>query len=370
MPSVVIAGGGLAGAAAGAALARAGANVTIIEREAAPVDKICGEFLSTEAQDYLTRLGLDFSLLGGHRISRLLLVRGGNAVATPLPFQGIGLSRFALDEALLNHAAACGAVVRRGRAISRVETGGAITLHIPGMADLQAETLFLATGKHDLRGLRRDAPPPEDLTGFKMYFRLNAAAQAALAGHVALMAFRRGYAGLQLVEGGKANLCLLADGARLKDCGGKFPALLEDLCRESPYLRRMLDGAVALLDQPLTIARVPYGYVYQPRPADPPRIFRLGDQAGVIPSFTGDGMAIALHSAALAVAAHLAGKDAAFYHLRLAADITGQIRRAGMIYHAAQGRVTPALMFRLAQFWPQSLRLAASLTRVPLQARL
>jgi 2-polyprenyl-6-methoxyphenol hydroxylase-like FAD-dependent oxidoreductase len=103
---VVVAGSGLAGAAAAAGLAQAGVEVTLIEREAGPVHRICGEFLSTEAQEYLAKLGLDVGALGGAPISRLRLVRGNEAVAAALPFRGIGLSRFTLDEALLNHAAA------------------------------------------------------------------------------------------------------------------------------------------------------------------------------------------------------------------------------------------------------------------------
>ena len=56
--------------------------------------------------------------------------------------------------------------------------------------------------------------------------------------------------------------------------------------------------AEPLLARPLTISGVPYGFLAPPRPDDP--VFRLGDQAAVIPSFCGDGMAIALHSAVLA----------------------------------------------------------------------
>jgi menaquinone-9 beta-reductase len=109
MTEIVVAGGGLAGSAVAAALAQAGVDVTLIERETAPVHKICGEFLSAEAQDYLERLGLNIGALGGAVISDLQLIRGNDAITTALPFRGLGLSRFALDEALLNHAAACGA---------------------------------------------------------------------------------------------------------------------------------------------------------------------------------------------------------------------------------------------------------------------
>jgi flavin-dependent dehydrogenase len=362
---ILIAGGGLAGAAAATALAQAGRAVTLIEREALPTDKICGEFLSTEAQAYLSALGLDPAALGGHAISRLRLIRGRHAIATMLPFQGIGLSRRVLDQALLTHAARAGAKIIRGHAIRAAD--GA-SLHIDGLGTLGAENLFLATGKHELRGLKRSAAPPP-LVGFKMYFRLAPRQHAELAGHVELIMFRGGYAGLQLVEDGKANFCLLVDRARLGAAGGDFAHLLTSLAEETPHLARRFAGAAALLAAPLAISRIPYGFIHRPNRADPAAVFRLGDQAGVIQSFTGDGMSIALHSAALATRAHLAGRTAADYHAELARHVTGQIRRAGVLLRLASTPGLQPILFAAASAWPAALGLAARVTRVPAQVR-
>jgi flavin-dependent dehydrogenase len=367
---VIIAGGGLAGSAAAAGLARAGVKVILIEREAGPVDKICGEFLSIEAQHYLGKLGLNLAKLGGHEITNLTLARGDKSVETALPFRGIGISRRDLDEAVLTHAEACGANVLRGNAINRIHEDDDITLDVANIGDMHTRTLFLATGKHEMRGFRREPDSMDDLVGFKMYFRLGAAAEQALAGQIMLILFRGGYAGLQLVEGRKANLCLLVRRSRLQVAGGKWQALLDDLCDESAVLSRALSSALPLLEKPLTIFRVPYGYVYRPNATDDTQIFRLGDQAGVIPSFTGDGMAIALHSAALAVSCYLSGATAARYHERLSSGISGQISRAGRLYAFSQNSGLQAAGFALARIWPQTLRLAANVTRVPMRARL
>ena len=105
--------------------------------------------------------------------------------------------------------------------------------------------------------------------------------------------------------------------------------------------------------------------MHAPSAADPAGIYRLGDQAGVIPSFTGDGMSIALHSASVAVQCHLDGIDAAAYHRRLRRDIAGQIGRAAALYRFARRPAGQALLMRIAAAWPAGLRLAASLTRVP-----
>jgi flavin-dependent dehydrogenase len=172
-----------------------------------------------------------------------------------------------------------------------------------------------------------------------------------------------------MIENGLANLCLLVSRERFQRAGN-WPALLDDLCASSPYLARQLAGAEAMLAQPLSIYRVPYGFVYQTCAADPAGLFRLGDQACVIQSFTGDGMSLALHSAALAVAAVLRGDAAAAYHRRLSADVRRQIKRADILYSLMNRGAVQAGLFGLARLWPQSLALAARFTRVPVQARL
>lgn len=347
MIAQVIAGGGLAGAAAACGLAQAGCDVTVLERSVGPTDKVCGDFLSSEAQHYLARLGLDVAPLGGHPIERVRLVRGARVVEARLPFRGLGLSRRVLDEALLAHAAAAGAQVRRGVTVDRLS---------PGIG-------FLATGKHDLRLDGRSlATPPEDLVGFKTYVRLSPAERDALAGAVEVILFADGYAGLQLVEAGQANLCLLIHRDHLMRAGGTWPALLEDLRRLSPHLHARLSGARMLRARPLAIARVPYGFIHRPAAAE--TVFRLGDQACVIPSFAGDGMAMALHSAALAVRCHLNGVPAAAYHRKLRRDVAGPIRRAGALYRLARWAPGQALLIHALRVSPVLLTRAAAATRI------
>jgi menaquinone-9 beta-reductase len=367
MMEVVVAGGGLAGSAAAIALAKAGVEVILIERETGPVHKICGEFLSVEAQTYLARLGLDIGAMGGAPVSRLRLVRGDRMVTTALPFQGMGLSRFTLDEALLNYAAACGVTVLRGHNIRSIANGGVPVLDVSNHGVIESKTLFLASGKHEMRGAKRVFGSPDDLIGFKNYFRLDARGHSALIGHIELILFQDGYAGLQLVEDGLVNLCLLISRRRFEKVGGKWGALFEDLLKSSPYLARELAGATQVLDQPLAIYRVPFGFVYEPQDTDSRQIFRLGDQAGVIHSFTGDGMSIALHSASLAAEYYLKGESSLAYHRRLSRDIRGQIRRAGVLYSLNSHGWAQAGLFGLARLWPAGLQIAANATRLPPQ---
>jgi flavin-dependent dehydrogenase len=362
---IVVIGGGLAGGAAACLLAQGGAEVLLLEREAAPADKICGEFVSIEAQRTLARLGLDLARLGARPIGRMRLARGGAVAETALPFQGVGLSRRVLDAALLYHAAACGATIRRGVTAQIEASPGGLLVRAQGETLPPSDAVLLASGKHDIHGQRRrTVRPPEDLVGFKTYFRLAPAQDRALQGHVEVTLFRDSYVGLQQVEGGRANLCLLAPRARLHRAGGDFAGLLADLLGEAPLLADRLDGATPLLDRPLSIFRVPYGFVHQPAPDDPAGLFRLGDQAGVIASFTGDGMSIALHSATLAAGHLLGGQDAAAYHHALRADIAPPIRVAAALYAVGRTRPGQALLMAAARMFPAALRGAAVLTRV------
>ena len=94
----MIVGGGPAGAAAAILLARAGRSVTLIERHAGPADKVCGDFLSAEAIDAVTALGVDLAALAPAPITTVRLVHGERIAASYLPFPALGLTRRALDE--------------------------------------------------------------------------------------------------------------------------------------------------------------------------------------------------------------------------------------------------------------------------------
>ena len=353
----VIVGGGLAGASAACRLARAGHAVTLLERERGPAHKVCGEFVSGEALADLGGVGIDAAGLGAAPITAMRLVHRGLVAQTALPFAAAGLSRFVLDEALLNRAGVLGADVQRGVRVRSASPGEVQTERGP----LPAPTLLLATGKHDLRGLPREAGTPEPLIGFKLHLRLSPAQTAELAGYVEVVLFEGGYAGLQLIEDGIANLCLLVDRQRY---GDDWPALLAELEREDTHLARRLDRARSCWDRPLSIFRVPYGFVHHG--ADQPGVFRLGDQAAVIPSFCGDGMAIALHSARLAADAVLRGVSPAAYHRAIRRDAGPPVRLAHRLYRLTRSAAVRSLVVGAGRQWPALLRTVARRTRIAL----
>jgi flavin-dependent dehydrogenase len=355
---VTIIGGGLAGAAAASGL---GGRALLLERETGAHDKICGEFLSHEAGHTLAALGFDAGRLGGAPISRVRLHHGRRSAEAALPFLAHGLTRRTLDAALLDHAAARGAAVRRGvtvRGLVAGQAGDGTALTSEG--DTEAGPLLLATGKHDLRGMARTRDGTiDDLIGFKMFFRADKALAARLAGHVDVTLFEGGYAGLQPVEGGRVNLCLLVERERFKALGGTWVALFAALLRE-PSLAA-LGGAEPLLGRPLSISNVPYGYLAPPH-ADGP--WRLGDQAAVIPSFCGDGMAMALHSGHLAATMLTDGADASAFQARLRRDTARQVRLATTVQRVATTKAGRFATMAGLSAVPGAMGLLARWTRV------
>jgi flavin-dependent dehydrogenase len=361
MSGATVIGGGPAGAALATRLARAGRKVELIEREAGPTDKVCGEFLSREAGLYLASLGLDLPALGAVPIDAVRLCERGGGFAVPLPFAASSLSRRVLDEAMLRHAASAGAVIRRGVKVSELSRAGAgWTARLDHGAAVQATAIFLATGKHDLRDHKRPPGLQDDLVAFKLHWRLAPREAAQLERHVELVLFEGGYAGLQPVEEGRANLCLLVRRRRLLALGQRWGSLLAAMRAESPHLEARLAGAKPCGARPLALAAIPYGLVRRRTDG----IWRLGDQAAVIPSFSGDGMSIALHSAELAAATYLEGGTPDGYQRRLARDVMGQVLLATLLSHGLVRRAGQVALGAAARLWPGLMSAVALHTRV------
>jgi menaquinone-9 beta-reductase len=357
---ILVIGGGPAGTAVAIQLARQRRLVTLVEKTATPHDKVCGEFVSGESRRYLDLLGVDIDALGAQPIRAVRVAMDTVIAETRLPFPAWSLRRALLDEALLKRAASEGAHIVRGKRIEALKRQLNVwTALSSDGSSLEADEAFLATGKHDLRGWPRGAGGQNDLLAFKLHFACSTEQQAQLRNCVELIFFTRGYAGLQLLHDGRANLSLLLTKSTFRKCGLRWNDVLDYLLSSSKHLQRRLSGAEALDPRPLALSAIPYGF-QRSQTANGP--WAIGDQGAVIPSFTGDGIAIALHSAFVAAKAYDRGVTSGDFQRELAHQLRRPIRLATWI---SQSVVAMPSLVRAIRFCPQILSYIAHATRVP-----
>jgi flavin-dependent dehydrogenase len=351
----LIVGGGPAGAAAAIALAAGGVRPLLLERTVETGDALCGGFLSWRSLAALERLGIPADALNRDRIGEVHLFAGEYRSSASLPQPGLTVSRHTLDTLLLSRASAV-AAVERGVAVRAIEHGA------PRLADgttLAADALFLATGKHDLRGVARPqtARGVDPTLGLRVRLPPSAALARLVGQRIELHLFRRGYAGIARQEDGAVNLCMAVHRSRLDEAGSPA-ALLATLGREEPILGERL---AFMTSEPIqAVANVPYGW--RARNSDP-GLFRLGDQAAVIPSLAGEGMGIALASGVSAAHAFLrGGSDAATgWQARFAATASRPLAIAGLLRRLAEG---PAAPWMVRAAFPGLIQLVADATRI------
>jgi flavin-dependent dehydrogenase len=356
----------VAGCAASIALARKGRRVTLIEREPTPRHKVCGEFLSGEALEDLHALGIDVASLGAVPIDYVRLAAARRAAEAPLPFSAASLTRKALDTALIAEAIGAGVRVERGRNVKTLArtAPNVWQVTLDDGTTFEAPTVFLATGKHDLRGHARPEDP-QRWVAFKMYFQLTRGQAAELEHASELMLYPGGYGGIQPVEGGIANFCCVVQQRYLARVGHRWENFLAKVQQDCPHLAMRLAGAEPLLAKPIAVTHIPYGYI---RPTSENGLYCIGDQAAVIPSFTGDGISIALHTARCAVAAYVAEEPAPVFQAKLRSALMTQMRLAELAADGLNNGFARAVLPFCLKVWPGVMRVTAKLTRVAHQA--
>ncbi|MCR0980913.1 NAD(P)/FAD-dependent oxidoreductase [Roseomonas populi] len=354
MTEVLVVGGGPAGAAAALRLAQGGAEVTLVEREPAAREKVCGEFLGPDAAALLEGLGLSLPCLGAVPIGAARLASGAREAAWALPFGAWSLPRAVLDEALLDLAAGAGARVLRGAVVLAAGREGAEwCARLAGGTTLHGAALVLATGKHELRGHARAKRGGS--VGLKLPLRL----AAPMPAEVVLLPFDGGYAGLQPRPEGGANLCAALHAVESADA----PSLLARVSAGSDRAGALLRGAEPLLPRPMAVAGVPYGFRHRDGAAPEPGLYRVGDQFAVVPSLAGDGVAMALAGGEEVARAILSGRPAGEFHAALNRRLDRPMRWAGLIARGLDR--APGSLALAARIAPALARLAAARTRLP-----
>jgi flavin-dependent dehydrogenase len=369
---VLIVGAGPAGSAAAATLAMAGRRTLVLEKDRFPRAKVCGEFLSGAAREDLRRLGvLDDVEAGAERIDRgFLHLPRGRSVPFELPATALGISRFRLDDLLARRAGAVGADVRHGARVTSIEriagSGFQVRFISDGRAStLEARSVIGAWGRWDAldRGLER-----RFLAGGSRFFGWNRdliGGGDRLAGQVHLFLFPGGYCGLSRVEGGVTNLAgVISERVRRRlDTG--WDAVVAHARRSSPAL-----------DEAMTDLREgPGGFLgigpvfFTVKPPVENGMLMIGDAAGVIDPFSGEGQAGALQSGILAAEILSRGLQGKTSMDRVARDYAlawrrcfarrfgwGSVFRRFMLQPAAAGVAASVAGPRLVRFAMERMR--------------
>lgn len=297
---LVIAGGGLAGLAVAALLAKQGFSVAVLEKDDYPRHKVCGEYISNESRAFLLRLGLPLEQMMLPEINQLeVSAPDGKRVRAKLSTGGFGISRFLLDHALVQVARGSGAVVLTDMKVTGWErTAAGYRVHTAGGRAFDARVVCAAWGKRsnmDVKAARsfvgKAGRGLDQYIAVKYHIRYPWPEQL-----IALHNFDHGYCGISRVEDDTCCLCYLTTAANLRRSGGSIHDMERDILRCNPHLNKIFARAEFLYREPLTISQVSF----RPKEQLLDGVLMLGDAAGLITPLCGNGMSMAFHSAALA----------------------------------------------------------------------
>jgi len=314
---LVILGAGPAGSSLAAVMGAFGWDVVLLEQRNFPHHKVCGEFLSPESQASFRVMALypQVAALKPALITQARLVSpAGIAVQTTLPGCAWGLSRFALDATLAAAAQQRGVELRSNvtaTAIQHTHDGVEVSLRSrEGTDTIQARAVVAACGRYSLPGLPPHRPPRQhqspNMGWLKRYFGRGQPGQTyigvkchyegiTMPAQVELFLFPGGYAGVNPIEGGQVNFCMLVTMAVFGRAGRSISAIRQAAIQWNPALGRRLAEGQVVPETETAVSPVDLN-----RPALPwDGVACVGDTAGMIPPLSGDGMAMALRSAEL-----------------------------------------------------------------------
>ncbi|WP_317133184.1 NAD(P)/FAD-dependent oxidoreductase [Adhaeribacter rhizoryzae] len=293
--NISIVGGGLAGLVSAIALAKAGVPVTLFERKKYPFHKVCGEYISNEVRPYLESLGVAIDALGPAHIDNFLLsAPSGNALTSPLDLGGFGVSRYTLDNYLVQVAREAGAVIREGTTVQeQAYEKNKFRLKLASGEEHATDLVLNAYGKrsnldrHLQRQFFRRSSP---YIGVKYHVRFNQPKNL-----ICLHNFKDGYAGISAIEANKYCFCYLTTRANLK-ASGTIAQMEQNILSQNPHLAKIFREAEFLYPQPEVINEISFA----PKTCVENHVLFCGDAAGLITPLCGNGMAMAIHAAKIA----------------------------------------------------------------------
>ena len=377
----IIVGAGPAGSTAAILLARAGWRVAVIEKQRFPRRKVCGECVAASNLPLLDALGVGPALraLGGPELRHVALMCGNNEAIADLPAAadsrhpwGRAIGRETLDTLLLEQARAAGATMLQPWSVQAISgAAGDWRVEARGVADtstteLQAPVVIAANGSWEPlpahRPQRRRARSAADLFAFKANFR-----HATLReGLLPVLLLDGGYGGMVVADGGITTLACCIRRDRLEALRQSAPGAGAGALVER-WLQRECDGVRLALGRAARVgpwlAAGPIAPGIRLRADD--GLLRIGNAAGEAHPILGEGMSMALQSAAMLSARLLeagpAGPDpdagwqravASGHAAQWRREFKPRLRLAAAFAHGAMRPWSAALLVALARHGP------------------
>ena len=386
----VIIGAGPAGSAAAILLARAGWAVALVEKQRFPRRKVCGECVAASNLPLLDALGIGtaFAADAGPPLRRVTLLRDRHQVSADLPAAdhghhpwGRALGRELLDSMLLDEARAAGAyllqpcsVLELGQVtgtwyckLRAADSAIALTLRSPVLIDAHGAWQSLSADQPPAHR----APAAADLFAFKANF----SGAALRTDTISVLALDGGYGGMVVADGGVTTVACCIRRDRLGDVRRASPTKRAGDAIET-WLKRQCAGVGLALREATRegqwLAAGPIRPATRIRAND--KFFRIGNAAGEAHPILGEGISMALQSAAL-LCSHLLGDqpsarvpgDVPHYELQRRYEFDwhrrfdARLRTAATFAQVAMRPRAAAGLISLAGHWPALLTLGARL---------
>ena len=300
----LIVGAGPAGSATALLLARDGIEVRIIERARFPRRKVCGEYLNSGAVDALARLGVLASVAAVAAPLRGVRLVASGAPAVTLPFSrpACACARDVLDALLLDAAVAAGAVVERARVEDLILEGGRcegvrVRTDDGALEDRRAGIVVGADGIGSVVARKLGLTKPLR-RGARYAVGGHYAGFGALDEHVEMYVGTGAYFALNPLSEISANVMVVVPKQRLAEWSRDVDAGLGGAAAALGRGVRSFEGATRLGP------RVSIGpLAHDVRRTSVPGAVLVGDAAGFLDPFTGQGIFLALTGAEHAAAA-------------------------------------------------------------------
>jgi menaquinone-9 beta-reductase len=291
-----IIGGGLAGLSLSILLAKQKHSVLLIEKETYPFHKVCGEYISLESWDFLSKeIGVPLHDLNLPIIKKLMVTApNGNTLHSNLDLGGFGISRYTLDNILQQIAKQHGVTTLEACKAENIILENDIFTITTNKGNFTSKLCCGSWGKRsnvDIKWKRcfttKTSDKLNNFIGVKYHVKTDFPNDV-----IALHNFKDGYCGISQIEDGKHCICYLTKASNLKKAGS-IEKMEAEILAENPYLKKLFATATKLYDAPVTISQISFSK----KNCVENNVLMLGDAGGMITPLCGNGMSIAMHTA-------------------------------------------------------------------------